>query len=156
MTKILFGCLHLFLQASDYHIDQKAQSLLWELNFTIYKCISSVSMSWNVLIKGQFCSSLTIWSFPDSSVSKESTCNAGYLGSVPGLGRSAGGGHGNPLQDSCLENPRDRGAWRTPWGPKESDTTEQLHNLNLILLAFSFLCFISLSSSWLQGHLLTY
>ena len=32
-------------------------------------------------------------------------------GSVPGSGRSSGGGHGNPLQDSCLENPMDRGAW---------------------------------------------
>ena len=33
-------------------------------------------------------------------------------GSIPGLGRSPGGGHGNPLQYSCLENPMDRGAWR--------------------------------------------
>ena len=33
-------------------------------------------------------------------------------GSIPGLGRSSGGGHGNPLQYSCLENPRDRGAWQ--------------------------------------------
>ena len=33
-------------------------------------------------------------------------------GSVPGLGRSLGGGHGNPLQCSCIENPKDRGAWR--------------------------------------------
>ena len=35
------------------------------------------------------------------------------VGSVPGLGRSPGGGHGNPLQYSCLENPTDRGAWKT-------------------------------------------
>ena len=42
---------------------------------------------------------------------KESACNAGDLGSVPGLGRSPGGGHGNPLQYSCLENSMDRGAW---------------------------------------------
>ena len=34
------------------------------------------------------------------------------MGSIPGLGRSLGGGHGNPLQHSCLENPMDRGAWR--------------------------------------------
>ena len=33
------------------------------------------------------------------------------VGSIPGLGRSPGGGHGNPLQYSCLENPMDRGAW---------------------------------------------
>jgi len=49
--------------------------------------------------------------FPGGSVSKESTCNAGHLGLIPGLGRSPGGGHGNPLQCSCLENPMDRGTW---------------------------------------------
>ena len=41
---------------------------------------------------------------------KESDCNAGDLGLIPGLGRSPGGGHGNPLQYSCLENAMDRGA----------------------------------------------
>ena len=49
--------------------------------------------------------------FPGDSVSKESTCNAGDLGLIPGLGRSCGGGHDNPLQYSCLENSMDRGAW---------------------------------------------
>ena len=43
---------------------------------------------------------------------KESACNVGVLGSIPGLGRSHGEGDGNPLQYSCLENPRDRGAWQ--------------------------------------------
>ena len=43
--------------------------------------------------------------FPRGSDGKESSCNAGVLGSVPGWGRSPGGGHGNPLQYSCLENP---------------------------------------------------
>ena len=43
--------------------------------------------------------------FPGGSDSKKSACNSGDLGSVPGLGRSPGGGHGNPLQYSCLENP---------------------------------------------------
>ena len=42
---------------------------------------------------------------PGGSDSKESSCNAGDLGSIPGLGSSPGGGHGNPLQYSCLENP---------------------------------------------------
>ena len=51
--------------------------------------------------------------FPHSSVSKESTCNAGDPSSIPGLERSPGEGNGNPLQYSCLENPVDRGAWRT-------------------------------------------
>ena len=46
--------------------------------------------------------------------SKESTFNLGDkgdMGSIPGLGGSSGGGNGNPLQYSCLENPMDRGAW---------------------------------------------
>ena len=42
---------------------------------------------------------------------KKSPCNAGDPDLIPGLGRSPGGGHGNPLQYSCLENPMDRGAW---------------------------------------------
>ena len=49
--------------------------------------------------------------FPGGSEFKESACNAGDLGSIPGSGRSPGEGNGNPLQYSCLENPMDRGAW---------------------------------------------
>ena len=66
--------------------------------------------------------------FPGSSASKESTCNEGDLGSVPGLGRFPGGGHGNPLQYSCLENPQGQRSLvgYSPWGHKESDRTEQL------------------------------
>ena len=64
---------------------------------------------------------------PGGSDSKESTCNAGVLGSIPGLGRSPGGGHGNPLQDSCLENPMDRRAWQaTVHGVAESGMAERL------------------------------
>ena len=47
-----------------------------------------------------------------SSVGKESACNAGELGLIPGLGRFPGERNGNPLQYSCLENPMDRGAWQ--------------------------------------------
>ena len=50
---------------------------------------------------------------------EESSCSVGDLGSIPELG----GGHGNPLQYSCLENSRDRRAW---WGVAESDMTEQV------------------------------
>ena len=50
--------------------------------------------------------------FPGSSDGKESACNVGDLASVSGLGRSPGGGHGNPLRYSYLENPMDRGAWQ--------------------------------------------
>ena len=49
--------------------------------------------------------------FPQWLSCKESACNAGDVGSIPGLGRSPGGGHGKPLHYSCLENPMDRGAW---------------------------------------------
>ena len=51
--------------------------------------------------------------FPGGSDSRESTCNAGNLGSVPGLGRSPGGGHGNPFWYSCLENPHGQRSWWT-------------------------------------------
>ena len=62
--------------------------------------------------------------FPGGSEGKESACNAGDPGSVPGLGRSLGEGNGNRLQYSCLENPMDRGAWQaSPWGHEESETT---------------------------------
>ena len=50
--------------------------------------------------------------FPGGSESKESACNAGDPGLIPGLGRSPGEGNDNLLQYSCLENPMDRGAWR--------------------------------------------
>ena len=59
--------------------------------------------------------------FPGGSDEKQSACNVGGLGSIPGSGRFPGGGHGDPLQYSCLENPMDRGAWQ---GLKEVGTTE--------------------------------
>ena len=67
--------------------------------------------------------------FTGGSAGKESVCNAGDLGLIPGLGRPPGEGNGNPLQYSCLENPMDSGTWRaTVHGvAKESDTTEDAH-----------------------------
>ena len=64
--------------------------------------------------------------FPGGTDSKESTCNAGDLGLIPSLGRSPRGGHGNPLQYSCLFNPHGQRSLvgYGPWGHKESDTTE--------------------------------
>ena len=55
-------------------------------------------------------------------------------GSIPGLGRFPGGGHGNPLQYSCLENSRDqrRLAGYSPWGRKKSDTTEMTEHAHSI------------------------
>ena len=63
--------------------------------------------------------------FTGGSDGKDSACNAGYLGSIPGLGRSPGEGNGNPLQYSCLKNSMKRGAWQaTVHVVAESDTTE--------------------------------
>ena len=73
------------------------------------------------------------WGFPDSSDGKASAYNAGDPGPIPGLGRSAREGNGNPLQYSCLENPMDRGD-PSPWGLKEWDTTERLHSM--VMLSF--------------------
>ena len=68
--------------------------------------------------------------FSGGSDGKESACNMEDLGSVPGLGRPPGEGDGKSLQYSCLETIMDRGAWGlagySPWGCKDSDTTEQL------------------------------
>ena len=63
--------------------------------------------------------------FPGGLEDKESACNARDRGSIPGSGRSPGEEDGNPLQNSCLENSKDRGAWRaTVLGVAESDMTE--------------------------------
>ena len=58
--------------------------------------------------------------FPGGSDGEKSTCSVGDLVLIPGLGRSPGGGHGNPLQCSCLESPMDRGAWRATVEPMGS------------------------------------
>ena len=62
---------------------------------------------------------------PGGSVGKESICNAGDPGLIPGWGRSPGEGNSNPLQYSCLEKPMDRRSLKgyRPWGHKESDMT---------------------------------
>jgi len=69
-----------------------------------------------------------ILDFPGSTAGKESAYNAGDLGSILGLGRSPRGGHGKPLQYSCLENPHEQRSLvaYSLWGHKESDTTEQV------------------------------
>ena len=53
-----------------------------------------------------------LWGFPGGSVVKNLPANAEEVGLSPGSGRSPGGGNGNPLQYSCLDNPMDRGAWQ--------------------------------------------
>ena len=62
--------------------------------------------------------------FPSGSDNRESACNVGDPGSIPGLGRSPGEGNGNLLQYSFLENSMDRGGWHSSWDHKELVTTE--------------------------------
>ena len=71
---------------------------------------------------------------------QESTCNAGDLGSIPGLGRYPRGGHGNPLQYSCLENPHKQRSLvgYSPWGCKEADTTERLNTAHTLGTQYHF------------------
>ena len=81
-------------------------------------------------------SSKSIKGFPDSSVGKESACNAGDLGSIPGLGRSPGQGKGYSFQYSGLENSMDC----IVHGATESDTTEWLSQVALCLLVGVMIC----------------
>ena len=75
-----------------------------------------------------------IMGFPGGSEVKASACNAGELGSIPGLGISPAEGNGNPLQYSCLENPMDGGAWwATVHGVTKSRTqlSDFIHSLRI-------------------------
>ena len=66
---------------------------------------------------------------PEGSDSKESACNAGDKGLIPGSGRSFGERNGDPLQYYCLGNPMDRGAWQAAvHGLQKLDMTENKHN----------------------------
>ena len=74
--------------------------------------------------------------FPGVSEVKASACNVGYLGLIPGSGRSPGEGNGNPLQYSCLENPMNGGAWwATVHGVTKSQTrlSDCTHFINAII-----------------------
>ena len=116
------------------------------------------------------------WGFPGSSAGRESACNAGDPGSIPRSGRSPGGGHGNPLQYSCLVSRHGQRslAGYSPWGRKESDRTRRLSiaqhkqawvpnlmydpglasgpHLNTVF----YQCYTSWRWKWCQGLLETY
>ena len=80
---------------------------------------------------------MSLVDFPGGSDGKESAINVGDLGSIPCSGRSPGEGNGNPLQVSCLENPKERSTWQAAvHGIVESDTIEQL-TLSHSLVYFS-------------------
>jgi len=74
-----------------------------------FPSLYSMSLWLSILYRSSICMGL-----PWQLSGKESACSVEDPGSIPGLGRSPGGGHGNPLQHSCLENSMDRGAW---WAP---------------------------------------
>ena len=73
--------------------------------------------------------------FPCGSTGKEFACSEGDLGSIPGLGRSPGGGDRNSLQYSCLEDPHEQRSLEgySVWGRKESDMTEHLSPAQYII-----------------------
>ena len=102
-----------------------------------------------------------------SSDGTESTCNAEDLGSIPGLGRSPGGGHGNPLQYSCLENPHGQRslAGYSPQGHKEPETSEWLSRAHtyifnififvqcyMNIFSFYFMCCYGLEKHFCSLH----
>ena len=74
-------------------------------------CRSMFVMTLELSLKILLFAILIQFYFPGGSDGKASAYNVRDLGSIPGLGRSPGGGNGNPLQYSCLESPMDRGAW---------------------------------------------
>ena len=98
-------------------------SFVWVQSYLLgWAHLSSNSSSINLLARWSWANYLNSLSL-GSSDSIESSCNAEDLGSIPGSGRSPGGGCGNTLQYSCLENPMDRGAWwATVHGVTKSQT----------------------------------
>ena len=93
-----------------------------------------VSQLWNASFVVVFAYCNIVLGFPVSSPSKEFACNVGDLGSIPWLGRSPGGGHGNPLQYSCLENLHELRSLEgySPKGRKELHMTEWLSTQHYI------------------------
>ena len=115
--------------------------LLWSCSHSkTYLCMA-LFPSW--LVPFVWCHNCLL-GFPGGSVNIESTCNAGDLDSIPGLGRSPGGRHGNSPQYSCLENPQgQRGlVGCSPWGHKESDMTEQQSTTQHIIVSDAVNCLL--------------
>ena len=120
-------CLFIFLIV---FFEEQKFSILMKSNWAslVAQTLKNMPAMWETW---HFCWKLIDYKYkavPGGSDGKESACNVGDLDSIPGSWRSPGGGHGNPLQYSCLENPRrQRSLAGCSWyGHKESDTTERL------------------------------
>ena len=111
------------------HLSEPQLPLLW--NRRVGTMTYSCRILWIHLLWIWLCVDL-----PCSSDGKESDCNAGDLGVIPGSGRSSEEGNGNPLQYSCLENPHGQRSLvgYSSWDPKELDTTERLTLLLLLTM----------------------
>ena len=118
-------CFHQFLSA--HLLGMRSILRGTHLSFPLLPCLQrpvfSLTVNFSPCLKNQ--ANLSP-SRPRYSAGKESACNVGDLGSIPGLGRCPGEGNGSPLQYSGLEN--SMGCIYSPWGSKESDTTERLSN----------------------------
>ena len=99
----------------------------WEIEGENVEAVTVIFLGSKITVCGDCSHEINKHLFPAGS-DKESTCNVGDMGSIHGLGRSSGGGHGNPLQYSCLENPHGQRSLMgySPRGRIELETTERL------------------------------
>ena len=118
--------MHLNIFFSDHKNDTCSLYKLWAIEKSIEIGEQKLPEILSLAISIDY--NLTIAYFPRGSDGKESACNSRDLGSIPGLGRSPGGRHGNPLQYSCLENPHGQRSLAdcSSRDREEGDTTEWL------------------------------
>ena len=122
-----------------------------KINFS-HKALLDKTIKSQILFQQNLWGHNISWSyvgFPGGLDGKESACNAGDLGLVPGLRRFPEGGHGNPLQYSCLKNPhRQRSlVGYSLWSQKELDTTEQLSTARTAYLVYIYICIYGQNNS---------
>ena len=129
---VCIGCFHVLAIVSSAAV-----------NIGVHVCLSVLISSGCMPINGIAGLYGSSRGFPDGSEDREPACSAGDTrdtGSVPGLGKFPGGGHGNPLQYSCLENPMNRGAWQFTVHRLQSQTPlKQLstaHNITVLFPVF--------------------
>ena len=112
---LTFSCLWWMETSSDWLLwllTWPSSGVTWCPRISLYASLPSYGINFYGALpplNGE-CISKMLSGFPHNSFGKESACNAGDPGSIPGSGRSPGEGNGNPLQYSCLGNPMDRGA----------------------------------------------